>query len=103
MELELNPPFQNPESATDMLKQQLQEGQKNGLYQACIKFAEIQSMVQEQFTTFRMTTQEMQQAFPGARSERSTFVFGVQRYWSTSAGHEVGALSLPVRPVQWRI
>jgi len=56
-------------------------------------------MVQEQFTTFRMTTQEMQQAFPGARSERSTFVFGVRRQ-STSADHEVGALSLPVRPVQ---
>ena len=107
MELELNPPFQNPESATDTLKQQLQEGQKDGPYQACIKFAEIQSMVQEQFTTFRMTTQEtskiLRQAFPGARSERSTFVFGVRRRWSTSAGHEVGALSLPVRPVQWQI
>ena len=60
-------------------------------------------MVQEQFTTFscsRMTTQEMQQAFPGARSERSTFVFGVQRCQSTSADHKVSALSLPVRPVQ---
>ena len=57
-------------------------------------------MVQEQFTTFRMTTQEVQQAFPGARSERSTFVFGVRRCQSTSAGHEVGAPSLPVRPVQ---
>ena len=73
---------------------------KDGPYQACIKFAEIQSMVQEQFTTFRMTTQEVQQAFPGARSERSTFVFGVRRRQSTSAGHEVGAPSLPVRPVQ---
>jgi len=65
--------------------------------QACITFAEIQSMVQEQFTTFRMTTQEMQQAFPGARSGRSTFVFDVRCRRSTSAGHEVGALSLPVR------
>jgi len=42
----------------------------------------------------------MQQAFPGARSERSIFVLGVRHCHSTSAGHEVGALSLPVGPVQ---
>jgi len=40
-----------------MLKQ-LQKGLKDGPYRACIKLAEIQSMVQMQFTTFRMTTQK---------------------------------------------
>lgn len=73
---------------TNRLKEQLQEGATEGPYQACIKFSDVQAMVQKHFSTVNTTAQEtskiLHQAFPRATSGRSTVVFGVRRQLSTS-------------------
>ena len=62
-----------------------------GPYQACIKFSEVHAMVQNHFSTASITAQEtskiLHQAFPTAKSERSTVVFGVRRRASASHSH----------------
>ena len=62
-----------------------------GPYQACIKFSEVHAMVQNHFSTASVTAQEtskiLHQAFPTAKSGRSTVVFGVRRRASASHGH----------------
>ena len=64
------------------LKQQLQEGPTHGPYQAYMKFSDIHGRLQEKFTDTKITQQAtsrvIEWAFPSARSERTTHVYGVR-------------------------
>ena len=63
-------------------------------------------MVQEQFAeniTAQETSKILQQAFPGASSERSTFVFGVRRNHPGASSSSLPISPLPFVPTQAQV
>ena len=58
----------------------MQEGPKDGPYRACIKFADVQGLLQrfDERISQNEVTKILRHAFPDMKSERTTCIFGVR-------------------------
>lgn len=80
------------------LKQHVGTGPRDGPYMACMKYSEVQHILQQKYPEISQydVRKVIAMAFPDAQSERSTYILGIRRRFLSPTATEMSSTLSPI-------